>query len=354
MKTTFAKFILIFTMLCIAATTFQSNSGGVVGGGVAGCNCHGNANGAAQVLLVGMPATGYVNNTAYICTLTVQNTVMVKAGFALHVSGGTINNIPANVTQVSPTEITHNTPKALNGGVTSWIFTWNAPASGTVTVDVNYAGNTVNNNNQTNGDQWNIGSMQVPAFGVVISAPVVTSNSANNITYNNATLNGTCNANNASTTLTFEYGTSTAYGQTISGNPNNINGDSIKNISAIINGLLPNTLYHFRLKGQNNIGIANGTDQTFTTISTEIADINYNKMTFAPNPCAAKLEIINALDIEYNTLQIIDWKGRIMPFTACLKNNNVIEINTINLSKGLYIINFIQNNKKTFARFEKL
>ena len=78
------------------------------------------------------------------------------------------------------------------------------------------------------------------------------------------TLKGSVNANNASTAVTFEYGTTTAYGTSITATGSPAAGTSATSVTCTPT-LLPNTTYHFRVVGTNSGGTTNGADQTFTT-----------------------------------------------------------------------------------------
>jgi len=99
-----------------------------------------------------------------------------------------------------------------------------------------------------------------------IAAPTVTTDAATSITTNSAILNGTVNANDASTVVTFEYGTTTAYGSTVTATPSPVTGNTNTAVSFALSGLSPNTQYHFRVVGQNAIDTTNGIDRTFTTL----------------------------------------------------------------------------------------
>ena len=99
----------------------------------------------------------------------------------------------------------------------------------------------------------------------IATLPVVVTTAATAVTGTTATLNGTVNANNASTTVTFEYGLTVAYGTVLPGAPATVTGTSVTNVNASLTGLLPNTLYHYRVNGVNSGGTANGGDMTFTT-----------------------------------------------------------------------------------------
>ena len=102
--------------------------------------------------------------------------------------------------------------------------------------------------------------------GAGCSAPSVTTSAATNVTSSGATLNGTVNANNASTTVTFEYGADTTYGTTATAAESPVTGTTDTAVSYVLGGLSPNTTYHFRVVGQNSAGTTNGSDQTFTTL----------------------------------------------------------------------------------------
>jgi hypothetical protein len=107
------------------------------------------------------------------------------------------------------------------------------------------------------------------ALGNIISfttLPTVKTLEATNIYTTGATLNGNIYANNLTTTVTFEYGTTTSYGNSATASQSPATGDSITNINVDISDLTPATLYHFRVKAENSFGIAYGTDIEFTTL----------------------------------------------------------------------------------------
>ena len=99
------------------------------------------------------------------------------------------------------------------------------------------------------------------------SSPSVSTDAATLVTSSSATLNGTVNPNGTSTTVVFEYGTSTNYGSTITATQSPLTGTNSQSVSAGITGLTAGTTYHFRAKGTNSAGTTNGDDQTFTTTS---------------------------------------------------------------------------------------
>jgi uncharacterized repeat protein (TIGR01451 family) len=100
-----------------------------------------------------------------------------------------------------------------------------------------------------------------------VALPTVTTNPATLVSALGATLNGTVTSDSASTTVVFEYGLTTAYGTTVTAtqSPVAANAASVA-VSAAITGLAAGTTYHYRVKGTNSTGTANGVDATFTTL----------------------------------------------------------------------------------------
>jgi DNA-binding beta-propeller fold protein YncE len=115
----------------------------------------------------------------------------------------------------------------------------------------------------------------VDAFGLVL-LPTVSTGQASGVTETSATLEGTVNPEGEPvTSCDFEYGTSSAYGQTVSCAQTLAeigSGIAAKPVSAAISGLQPNTVYHYRLAATGAGGTEHGEDQTFTTPSPPIVD----------------------------------------------------------------------------------
>ena len=84
------------------------------------------------------------------------------------------------------------------------------------------------------------------------SAPTAVTGTASGETAYEATLNGTVNANGASTTVTFEYGTDTGYGITYTADQSPVSGSTDTAVSVTIYELSPNTTYHYRVVAQNS------------------------------------------------------------------------------------------------------
>ena len=76
---------------------------------------------------------------------------------------------------------------------------------------------------------------------------------------------GFVNANNSSTTVTFEYGTTMSYGTNASATPSPISGTTFTQVnSANITGLIGGTTYYFRIKAVNASGTTYSPGQSYT------------------------------------------------------------------------------------------
>jgi hypothetical protein len=94
-------------------------------------------------------------------------------------------------------------------------------------------------------------------------APVVTTNPATNVTASAATLNGVLDPHGLTTTVHFQYGTTTSYGHATA--MVSQTGNTYRHIAANISGLTAHTTYHFRIVGTDSGGTRVGGDRTFTT-----------------------------------------------------------------------------------------
>src|SRR5438477_532967 len=95
--------------------------------------------------------------------------------------------------------------------------------------------------------------------------PIVTTNPAGFIASFSAILKGSLNPDGLTTTIHFQYGTTTSYG--LSTAPQNHTGNTYLNVSANISSLSASTVYHFRIVATNSAGTTFGSDRTFTTLS---------------------------------------------------------------------------------------
>jgi uncharacterized protein (TIGR02145 family) len=131
------------------------------------------------------------------------------------------------------------------------------------------------------------------SFVTLGDKPVSTAANATEILTTSAKLNGTVNLNSLSTTVTFEWGTTTNYGNIVTPSGSPATGSTSINFSTNLSGLTPGTTYHYRIKAINEYGTSAGNDVTFTTLgsnpslsgqSAKEVKVNTAKLTSSVNP----------------------------------------------------------------------
>jgi cyclophilin family peptidyl-prolyl cis-trans isomerase len=90
--------------------------------------------------------------------------------------------------------------------------------------------------------------------------------SADSVSSNSAYLTGEVNPDNLTTTVTFEWGETSTYGNTATALQSPITAGSTTKVYCKLDSLLPNTTYHFRVSASNSSGTIYGTDMSFTTL----------------------------------------------------------------------------------------
>lgn len=108
-------------------------------------------------------------------------------------------------------------------------------------------------------------SLLITISNQMATVPSVTTLAATNVLGTTATLNGSVNANGASSTVTFNWGLTASYGNTIAATPGTVTGNTATAVSAGLTTLTPNVTYHYRCVGVNSMGTTYGADMTFTT-----------------------------------------------------------------------------------------
>ncbi len=121
----------------------------------------------------------------------------------------------------------------------------------------------------TTGQVLAINASNIPAWqnasATNLLPPTATSLAATNVQITTATLNGTVNANGLSTTVTYEWGLTTAYGSNATATQSPVTGTTDVAVSANLTGLQGNTTYHYRIKATNAVNITYSSDMQFTT-----------------------------------------------------------------------------------------
>ncbi len=103
------------------------------------------------------------------------------------------------------------------------------------------------------------------------NGPSVTTTAASNISFPTVTANGTVNANNASTTVRFVYGTvSGTYTDSVTAAENPVSGTTDTPVSGTLSGLSPSTTYYFRAATSNSDGYIRGEELSFTTLNSAV------------------------------------------------------------------------------------
>jgi YVTN family beta-propeller protein len=115
----------------------------------------------------------------------------------------------------------------------------------------------------SNADGTRVGSDRTFTTLTMTGPPVVITNPATNVTASSATLHGALDPHGLTTTVYFQYGTTTSYGHAI--DPQLRTGNTYQSVSANISGLSASTTYHFRIVASNSTGTRFGSDRTFTT-----------------------------------------------------------------------------------------
>ncbi|MCP4179587.1 MAG: hypothetical protein GY756_17650 [bacterium] len=119
-----------------------------------------------------------------------------------------------------------------------------------------------NNNGTSYGEDMTFKASNIPI-------PTVLTVAQSNVGKTSATLNGKVNANEFSTSVSFEYGTTLSYGTTLDAVPQTVIGTSNNDVSLSLSNLAPNTTYNFRVIAENNGGISIGDNISFTTEALE-------------------------------------------------------------------------------------
>jgi Leucine-rich repeat (LRR) protein len=172
------------------------------------------------------------------------------------------------------------------------------------------------------------------SFKTNSTEPVVTTLPASKITKNSAVLNGKVNANGLATSIQFEYGKTTDYGNTLPGNPGTYDGIIDSNFYAGISGLDLKTTYHFRITATNATGTSLGQDLTFTTLDSQDVKVIFKD----PN---LENEVRKTLNILSGDLTV----GNLKSLTSLSADGkNISYLSGLEHAINLKILNLFNNN----------
>ena len=198
------------------------------------------------------------------------------------------------------------------------------------------------------------------AYGIIISfttlgqVPIAMTAAATSITDVTAQLNGSVNANYLSSVVSFEYGTTTSYGSSLTATQSPVTGNAVTNINVKITGLTLETTYHFRVKAVNSLGTVYSNDMSFTT-----SNITTNGLiAYYPFSGNANDSSINALNgTVYGASSVSDRFGNsnsAFSFNGSTNYINVANASVLNLTSGISISLWIKPVNYVGAGYEGL
>ena len=94
--------------------------------------------------------------------------------------------------------------------------------------------------------------------------PLVDSGSVSDVNSTGATLKAEVAPNSVDTRVRVEYGTDTSYGR-VTPEVDIGSGETDQSVSSHVQGLAPETRYHYRIRAQSPLGVSEGEDHVFTT-----------------------------------------------------------------------------------------
>lgn len=149
------------------------------------------------------------------------------------------------------------------------------------------------------------------------AAPAATTTGANAVGSSGATLVGSVDPNGEATTYYFEYGTTRRYGSRTS-DASAGRGANPRRVTAAVDGLQPNTVYHFRLVASNPSGVDNGADRTFRTDRQPLG----LQIAATPNPVTFNFAstITGQLTGTGNAGRAVQLQTRPFPYTGAFTN----------------------------------
>lgn len=265
------------------------------------------------------------------------------------VKTSTVTNI-TGTTALSGGTITNGGSEAIIARGVCWSISDNPTINDTKTIDGANVGTFISNliglNSGTkyfvrayaiNGVGTGYGeSLSFSTLGQIATASTL---EASNIQSNSATLNGTVNSNYLSTVITFEYGTTTSYGSSVTATQSPATGNTSINVSAILSNLTIGTTYHYKIVAKNSLGTTNGNDVAFTTLGkvpTAIAQDASNIQSYSStlNGTVNANSLSTAVTFEYGTSSSYGKTVTAVQSPVSGNNSTSVSVNISNLTKA--------------------
>ncbi|MCU7497385.1 MAG: hypothetical protein HF311_18090, partial [Ignavibacteria bacterium] len=219
---------------------------------------------------------------------------------------GTNYNITWNSTDVSNVRISYSTDNGIswnnvisNTPASAGQYSWKVPESLSSYYRIRIS------------DASNASLNSISNAFLVFSLPTAQTNTASDLKINSATLRGTVNPGNSSSTVSFEYGTSSSYGNTVNALQNPLDGIAPVEVSALIDSLTPGLTYHYRVKAVNSAGTVFGSDRTFTTDAVTLLITSPSGgekwLAGSAHPIVWSAKNVSAVLLEYSTDDGLSW-----------------------------------------------
>ncbi|TCZ73300.1 IPT/TIG domain-containing protein [Flaviaesturariibacter aridisoli] len=195
-------------------------------------------------------------------TTGITPTTAVAGGNAFTITVDGANFIKGSANSTNLPSGTASSVVTYNGTSAATTFSSNSQLTATIPAAAITAGGTVNIGVTTTGAA---SASNTQALTVSTQPSATTGNASLTNGSSNVLLNGTANGASASTTVTFNYGTTNSYGSSATADQSPITGSVNTPVTATISGLNPNTTYHFNVSASNSGGSASGSDATFVS-----------------------------------------------------------------------------------------
>ncbi len=198
-------------------------------------------------------------------------------------------------------------------------------------------------------------SMLITISGQSAQPPTVITLPATDVSSYTASLNGNVNANASGTEVFFDWGLTSAYGNTLNASPQVVTGTTSTPVSAMLSGLTSNTTYHFRARGSNVAGTATGADLTFTTAAgVGMSENKKLKADVYPVPNNGRLNVVlSNMTSKMVTLEVYNNLGKkifsITDFNAT--ENEVTGIDLRPVPPGIYTLIVRSISERTTFNF---
>lgn len=209
---------------------------------------------------LGLPAlpSGWVYSCVSSSSLQNANgTGWIPVNFAI-TGGALLPTLP-----LDPTNATSNNNFYAYTSQGTGIWEISAPLEST-----KYQGSVGSSDGGTNVVRYeggtSVGILAQTPFGSPSGPPTAQTNAATNVGLTGATINGSVNPQNASTTYWFEWGSTSGLGLTTAQQVIT-SGNASTSVSANLSSLTSLTVYYYRLDAQNQYGSTQGQISTFVT-----------------------------------------------------------------------------------------